>query len=197
MVYEFPRSCVRHKEVNDLKIKVSIFIILVLLIALIVIIQKDKPNGYATIEEAMINSNIVYDELYYITEYRGYNIIFYGEEDVLSVGITTKKRSKYQWIYGFGSKHFNETEPILTRAFTNLPTELSGNDELVSLTFGVINDKDIENIKIQYKGQAVRDATIIPTSKGPIWFCFSDTPVNYDPEVVRIYKHGETKTGWY
>lgn len=98
MVYEFPRSCVRHKEVNDLKIKVGIFIILVVLIALIVIFQKDKPNGYASIEEAMINSNIVYDEIYYITEYD---------------------------------------------------------------------------------------------------FCFSDTPVNYDPDVVRIYKHGETKTGSY
>lgn len=182
---------------NDLKIKVGKFIILVVLIALIVIFQKDKPNGYATIEEAMINSNIVYDELYYITEYRGYSIIFYGEEDALSVGIATKKRSKYQWIYGFGSKHFNETEHILTRAFTNLPTKISGNDELVSLTFGVINDKDIENLKIQYKGQSVRDATIISTSKGSIWFCFSDTPVNYDPDVVRIYKYGETKTGWY
>jgi hypothetical protein len=186
--------------VNYLKTKAGIFIILVLLIVLIVIIvQKDKTNDYTTVEEAMIKSNIIYDEIYYIAENKGYSIIFYGEDDILSVGLVTKKRSKYQWIYGVGSKQFNETEQILTRAFTNLPTtKISGNeDELVSLTFGVINDEGIEELKIQYKDQVERDATIISTSKGPIWFCISDTPVNYDPDVVRFYKNGETKSGWY
>lgn len=182
-----------------LKPKAVTSIIFLLLIALIFInLQKVKPNDHTTVEEAMNYAGIDYDEIYYIIENIGNNIIFYGKDDIFSVGLVTKNRSKYQWIYGFGSKQFNETDQILTRAFTNLPTKESANDdELVSLTFGVINDEDIEELKIQYKDQLLRDATIIPTSKGPIWFCFSDTPVNYDPDVVRIYKNGETRPGWY
>lgn len=184
---------------NHLKTKLSILVILFLLgAAVVTIIQKDEPNYFPTIEEAMLNSGIEYDEIYNITEHRGYSIIFYGQEDILSVGLATKKGTQYQWNFGFGSKQFNEPGQSVTRAFSNLPANISGdNDDSVSLTFGVINDEEIEAFKIQYKDQAEKDATIIPTSKGPIWFCYSDTPVNYDPDVVRIYKSGETETGWF
>lgn len=183
---------------KHLKTKFSILVILFLLAAAVVtVIQKDEPSYYPTIEEAMMNSGIDFEEIYNITEHRGYSLIFYGQEDILSVGIVTKKGSKYHWNYGFGSKQFNEPGQMVTRAFTNLPIKLSGsNDDSVSLTFGVINDEEIEALKIQYKDQAEKDATIIPTSKGRIWFCYSGTPVNYDPDVVRIYKSGETVNGW-
>lgn len=50
---------------------------------------------------------------------------------------------------------------------------------------------------IKYKDQGITDATILETSKGRIWFSFSDSPVNYDPEVTRIYKDGRELSGWY
>lgn len=168
-----------------------------LITVIFIYIQYKESNDSGTIEEAMVKSNINYDEIYHITEKRGYTIVFYGKDDGLSVGLITKTRSGYRWIFGAGSKQFNEGERILTRAFSNLPTKNYGNDnEIISLTFGVINDEEIKNLKIQYKDQDLMDATIIPTSKGRIWFCFSDTPVNYDPDVIRVNKNGETVSGW-
>ncbi|GIP31819.1 hypothetical protein [Paenibacillus sp. J2TS4] len=185
-------------EVNELKYTVRIAILIVIVIvAGIVGIQYYSAKYVGTVEEAIAQTNITYDEIYHMTEKRGHNILFYGEEDHLSAGLITKSRLGYQWIYGFGSKLFNEQDRVLTRAFTNLPTQTSGDvSELISLTFGVINDDRIDKLLIQHKDQPIMEATIIPTSKGRIWFCFSETPVNYDPEVIRIDANGKEVSGW-
>jgi hypothetical protein len=60
-----------------------------------------------------------------------------------------------------------------------------------------INDDSINKLMIKYKDQDIAEATIIETKKGRIWYCFSDTPVGYDPEVIRIDKDGNEITGWY
>ncbi|MEV5028001.1 hypothetical protein [Paenibacillus sp. LPE1-1-1.1] len=39
--------------------------------------------------------------------------------------------------------------------------------------------------------------SILSASKGRIWYSFSNTPVNYDPGVTRLYKDGKVKSGWY
>jgi hypothetical protein len=93
---------------------------------------------------------------------------------------------------------FNDENRILTRMFSNLqPKEIESDDELVSLTFGAIYDDSIEKIKIKYKDQNITEAKIIETNKGRIWYCFSNTPVNYDPDVTRIYEDGTEISGWY
>lgn len=94
------------------------------------------------------------------------------------------------WIsvgYGSGSKLFKEKDMIITRMFSNLqPRRIKSDEELVSVTFGIINAPSIEEMEIKYKDQDFTEATIIDTSKGRIWYSFSETPVSYDPE-VKVY----------
>jgi hypothetical protein len=155
-------------------------------------------SNYKTLDEAISESNVPIDEIYHNTDFKDHTIIFYSKDDVLSVGLIENTRLGYRWGFGAGSKHFNEENQILTRMFCNLhPRDIKSDDDLVSLTFGVIYDDAIEKIRIKYNDQDITEATIIETRKGRIWYSFSNTPVNYDPEVTRFYKDGTVKSGWY
>lgn len=146
----------------------------------------------------MSKANIEMDEIFHTTDYKGHTIVFYGKDDILSVGLIEKTFLGYRWSIGFGSKQFNEAGPMLTRAFSNLqPRNIKSDEELVSLTFGVINEPTIKKVKIKYKNKNFNDATIIDTNKGPIWYCFSGIPVNYDPEVQVVYEDETSTFGWY
>ncbi|RSK27615.1 hypothetical protein EJF36_12420 [Bacillus sp. HMF5848] len=154
--------------------------------------------NYKNFDEAISESNVEIDEILQTTDYKGYTIIFYSKDDVLSAGLIEKTFWGYRWGFGAGSKMSSEEGPKLTRMFSNLqPRDIKSDDELVSLTFGVINEPLIENVKIKYKKQEFTEATIINTIKGRIWYCFSETPVNYDPEIKIVYEDGTTKSGWY
>lgn len=179
-----------------MKLKVVLFIVSIILLASILRVVYYKTN-YKTLDEAIIESNVRMDEIFHTTEHEGQTIIFYNEEDVLSVGLIEKTILGYRWRFGAGSKHFDVENRVLTRMFSNLqPRNMKSDEQLVSLTFGVIYDDSIEKLSIKYKDQDITDATIIETSKGRIWYCFSDTPVNYDPEVTRVYKDGVVISGW-
>ncbi|KQL54197.1 hypothetical protein AN964_12295 [Heyndrickxia shackletonii] len=179
-----------------MKLKIIISFSSVVLLIFIFILTYYKVN-YKSFDEALSESNVSIDEIFHTTDYKGNTIIFYGKDDILSVALMEKTPLGFRWGNGAGSKLFNE-EGILTRAFSNLqPRHIKSDKELVSFTIGVINDPSIKEIKIKYKDQDIKDATIIDTSKGRIWYCFSESPVNYDPEVKVIYKDGTIKTGWY
>lgn len=175
---------------NDMKIKIGILFVLILTFVGAIYY---KTNYIGSIEEAIKRSGTLYDEIYKITERKGRDIVIYGKDDILSAGLIKRTIFGYRWIYGFGGKQFNEKERALTNAFSNLPTETRGNNgEVISLAFGVVNDTNINKLKIKYKDQDVKEATMIETSKGVIWFCFSDSPVNYDPNIIGLSKSGET-----
>ncbi|MDX5475964.1 MAG: hypothetical protein LPK00_10570 [Bacillaceae bacterium] len=180
-----------------MKRKIIFSFLLVLLLIIITVATFYKIN-YKNLDEAIKESNIEMADIFQITEYKGHTIIIYGNDDLLSVGLIERTLLGYRWGYGFGSKQFNEEDRMLTRAFSNLnPKEIKSDHELVSLTFGVINDPSIEEILIKYKDKDFTEATIIETSKGRIWYCFSEDPVNYDPDVKLVFKDGTTKYGWY
>ncbi len=180
-----------------MKLKKAFSISIIILLSLIVLFTYYKVN-YKTLDEAISESNVPIDEIFHTTDYKGHTIIFYGKDDILSVGLVEYTLLGFRWGYGSGSKLFNEEDMILTRMFSNLqPRHIKSDEELVSVTFGVINDPSIEEIEIRYKDQDFTEATIIDTSKGRIWYSFSETPVNYDPEVKIFYKDGTTKLGWY
>jgi hypothetical protein len=180
-----------------LKLKVIFSIASIILLVSILSVFYYKSN-YKTLDEAISETNVPIDEIFHNTAYKDYTIIFYGKEDVLSVGLIEKTHLGYRWGFGAGSKQFNEENRILTRMFSNLhPRVMKSDKDLVSLTFGVIYDDAIDKIRIKYKDQDITDATIIETNKGRIWYSFSNTPINYDPEVTRFYKDGTVKSGWY
>jgi hypothetical protein len=153
------------------------------------------------IEQAMKQANITFDNIYLITERKGYPVVLYNEGDVLFVGLLEQTRSGYKWSFGGGSKMFQEKDQLLTRAFSNLPPpgkDASSDDaELISLTFGVVNDSSIARLMIKYRDQELKEATILTTPQGRIWYCFSDTGVGYDPGVIRIDRNGRETPGWY
>ncbi|MDZ7543781.1 hypothetical protein GNF83_21970, partial [Clostridium perfringens] len=123
-----------------------------------------------TLEEAVHESKVPIDEIFHITENKGHTVIFYGKDDMLSVGLIEKNLLGYHWVIGYGSKSFNIENQILTRSFSNLhPNEMKSHQDLVSLTFGAIIDDSIEKIMIKYKNQDIAEATIIETTKGRIW----------------------------
>ncbi|GAA0336516.1 hypothetical protein GCM10008967_28590 [Bacillus carboniphilus] len=180
-----------------MKRKIILSISFIILLATIAIFTFYKAN-YKTIDVAISEANIPIDEIFHTTVYKGHTIIFYGKDDVLSVGLIEKTPLGFRWGFGAGSKHFNVENRILTKMFSNLhPKEIESEEDLVSLTFGVIYDDSIEALRIKYNEQDITDATIINTSKGRIWYSFSETPVNYDPEVKIIYNDGTSKSGWY
>ena len=178
--------------------KARIIYLLVLLVSLLTLLFTYYNSNYiASIEDAINKANISYDSILHTVEKNGYSIVFLGDGDGLSAGLLKKGFLGYKWIYGAGSKQFNENF-ILTRMFANLPTKNQGDDhELVSLTFGVINDNEIKDLKVMYRDKEMKKATIIETENGRIWFCFSDEPFGYDPEVIRVYHDGEEIYGWY
>ncbi|WP_419873403.1 hypothetical protein [Candidatus Pristimantibacillus sp. PTI5] len=177
--------------------KVILLITSIILLVSIVSVVYYKSN-YKTLDEAIRETNIPIDEIFHNIDFKDHTIIFYGKEDVLSVGLIEKTHLGYRWSVGAGSKHFNEENLILTRMFSNLhPREIKLDEDLVSLSFGVIYEDALEKIRIKYKDQDLTEATIIETSKGRIWYSFSNTPVNYDPEVTRFYKDGKVKSEWY
>ncbi|MFJ8067301.1 hypothetical protein ACIQYS_22290 [Psychrobacillus sp. NPDC096426] len=180
-----------------MKLKKVFSISFIILLGFIVVFTYYKVN-YKTLDEAISESNVPIDEIFHTTDYKGHTIIFYGKDDILSVGLVENTLLGFRWSYGAGSKLFNEEDMILTRMFSNLqPRDMKSYEELVSVTFGVINDPSIEEMEIKYKDQDFNEATIIDTSKGRIWYSFSEAPVNYDPEVKVFYKDGTTKSGWY
>ncbi|WP_053367876.1 hypothetical protein [Bacillus sp. FJAT-27245] len=175
-----------------MKLKIIISLSLLLLIFIVINLN------YKSLNEAVRESNVPIDEIFHTADYKDHKIIFYGKDDVLSAALIEKTFLGFQRGFGAGSKQFNEENVMLTRGFSNLPIRSKkSKDELVSLTFGVINDPLIEEIKIKYKDQDITKATIIDTSKGRIWYCFSETPINYDPDVKVIYKGGTIKSDWY
>jgi hypothetical protein len=180
-----------------LKLKVSFIIFAIITLALIVSVVYYQVN-YKTLEDAINETNVPIDDVYHTTERKGHTIIFYGQDDILSVGFIEKTFLGYRWVIGTGSKSFNVGDQILTRSVNGLrPRDTESEQELISLSFGVLNDDSINKLMIKYKDQDIAEATIIETKKGRIWYCFSDTPVGYDPEVIRIDKDGNEITGWY
>ncbi len=179
-----------------MKIKVLIAVVTILLVVSITSYAYYKSN-YKTLDEAISEANVSMNEIFHMTEYKGNTIIFYGVDDQLSVGLLEDTLLGYRWSHAVGSKHFNIENQLLTRSFSNLhPRDWKSDDELVSLTHGVIYDDAIEHVRIIYKDSSM-EATIINTSKGRIWYGFSTTTLNYDPEVIRIYEDAAEVSGWY
>ncbi|MDW0118193.1 hypothetical protein QTL97_14770 [Sporosarcina thermotolerans] len=176
--------------------KTKLTVLFLLLMTFIIFIYY-KVN-YKDFDEAISESNVQVDEVFHTIDFDDYKIIFYGDGDVLSVASIEKTLLGYRWVFGAGSKLFNEEDRMLTRAFSNIEsTNQKSNKELISLTFGVINDPLIESLEIKYKDKDFAEATIIETSKGRIWYCFSKLPINYDPEVKVNYMDGTEKNGWH
>jgi len=177
--------------------KVMMSALLIILLSIIVVISYYKVN-YKSLDEAIRDSNVPIDETFLITEDKGHTIIFYGVDDILSVGLVEKNHFGYRWVSGVGSELFNVEDLKVTRTVSNLqPRGKNSNEEYITLTFGVINDDSIEEIWVKYKDVDFTEATILETSKGRIWYCFSETPVNYDPDVKIIYSNRTTKTDWH
>ncbi|WP_391201379.1 hypothetical protein [Psychrobacillus sp. L4] len=172
------------------------FIAMILLLLFVTVLYYQK--NFKTLEKAIKGSNISIDEIYYSIEKDGNAIIIYRNADFLSAALIEKNFFGYRWCCGSGSEDFNQNDSILTKSFTNLLSCGSvSKEDYVTIAMGVINDEGIEKLLVKYKDQASAKATIMETTNGRIWFSFSETPINYDPDVIRVYKDGTEVSGWF
>ena len=138
-----------------MKLKLIISFLSVLLLIFSVIFAYYKVN-YKSYDEAIRESNVPIDEILHTSDYKSHTVIFYGNDDVLSVALIERTPFGFRRGLEVGSKLFNG-EGMFTRAFSNLqPRHIKSDKGLVSLTIGVINDPSIEEMKIKYKDQDKR-----------------------------------------
>lgn len=105
--------------------------------------------------------------------------MFFGKGETLYVVLVEKTSLGYRWTPAAGGMDFADKHVKVTRGGSNLrPRNIRSDEDWVSLTHGVIHDDAIEKLIIRYKDQEPKEAVIVETSKGRIWYCFSDTPVN-------------------
>jgi hypothetical protein len=89
--------------VEFLKIKISLVIIAATLLAVVIFVIYQQTS-YKTLNEAIRESNIPIDVVYYTTEKKGHTVIFYGKDENLSVGLIEKTPlNGYQWVVGVGN----------------------------------------------------------------------------------------------
>ena len=144
-----------------------------------------------TIEGAIGKTSITYDEIYHVTETKNRTVILYGEDDALSVGLLKKTIFGYKWIFGSGSVHFESGQPPVSLSITNLPLENRGDTEhYVSVSFGVIRDDRIDQLQVKNNHQDTVIANMVDTPKGRIWYSFSETPINADPQLTGLDRSG-------
>jgi len=157
-------------------------------------------TNYKTLEEAVRDSNLPISQIFHTTERKGHVIIFYERDGMLSVGLIEKDSFGYHWGTGVDSTKFDTDTQTLVRSNVNFhANDNQFNHESIPLLYGTFNDDSLAKIRIKYKDQNEGEATIIATTKGHIWYFFSDallSPSN-EPEVIRVYKDGTEKSGWY
>lgn len=174
------------------KTNVSILFIFLLITSSIFIFYVMSSK---TIESAMLKANIMYQDILHQTEYKDFSIIFYTYNDNLSVGLLKKSLLGYKWEFGGGSDHFSQKGPITWELNNFSVAKLFNENEIVTITKGAIHDNQINDITIHYNDSDAK-ASIVKTSRGRFWYSFSQSPINYKPDITIDYLDGSSKKGW-
>ena len=149
--------------------------------------------NYKTIEGAIHKASIPYEEILHQIEYDNFTILFDAHGDTLSIGLLKKSLLGYKWEAGGGSDHFSQQDPVTWDVSNFTAQKLFNEKEIITVTKGVIHDNNINELIIHYKDSDVK-ASIIETSRGRVWYSFSQSPVNYKPDLT-IYMDGSFKQG--
>lgn len=152
--------------------------------------------NYKTLDEAIRKANVPYEETLHEVERNGFTIIFYAHQDSLSVGLLEKTFFGYKWGFSVSSDHFSQEGAVTWSVSTVTPQGPHDEEDRVTVTKGVVHDDRIKDLVVHYRDADVK-ATILETTRGRIWYSFSESPVNYTPDVTIYYDDGTTKQGWY
>ncbi len=166
-------------------------IIIVLLLTLLGI-GIDYTN---TVEETMDKANIsVKQILHKVTIDKGI-LVFYESinyPDSYNVGLVEKSFLRYKWVCGVGVYDLN-TEPDLRYGYSNLGKfEQNKSFYDFPILHGVINNTKIEKVKVRLKDVQLKDATIIETQLGRLWYLFLDKEMDYRPKVIGMDTNGKS-----
>lgn len=81
---------------------------------------------------------------------------------------------------------FNAKEE-LTWGYTNIgkSTE-NGSKEAFPLLHGTIISSDIDEVRVRLKDNKFKNAIIVETQLGRIWYLFLEKQINYTPEILGV-----------
>lgn len=150
---------------------------------------KDRP--YRSIEAAMTNANISYDNIIEQLVLDDFIVIFYTEDVMLYAGLVEKTWLGYKWGFGAGSDHFQQNDTPISWSSSHLSMQ-DERPEMVPIVFGVVHDDTIEAITVQY-GLATVAANILTTSRGRIWYSIATQPFNSSPQLSWTFNDGTSK----
>ncbi len=167
------------------------WIIVVIVILIFLLVINKYPNS---LEQAMKEANIHANQiLHEVTCDKGI-VVFY--EPVIypngcNVGLVEKRVFGYKWVFGGGVSYFNDKKE-LTWGYTNVgKSSERGSKDAFPIVHGTITNSDIQEVKVRLKDNEYKNAIIVETQLGRLWYLFLEEQINYTPEVIGIDDSGE------
>ncbi|MCT4544478.1 MAG: hypothetical protein N4A63_13105 [Vallitalea sp.] len=155
-------------------------IIIILGICLVGI--KLYPNS---IEQAMQDANIHSKQiLYEVVTDKGL-VVFYEPENYQNgcdVGLIEKKLFKYKWVFGVGTMDFINDSRELPNMYGNIGEV--GNNKGFPLVYGTILNSDIVEVQVQTCNNEFKNADIVETNLGKIWYYFLEEQTTMLPKII-------------
>ncbi|MBB3126720.1 hypothetical protein FHS19_001374 [Paenibacillus rhizosphaerae] len=142
------------------------------LILLCFVLIAGCSHSPSTIEEAMNESDIPYDDILKTFDPDNkHTVVFYRNDHQYNVGLLKHKRQSWTWIVGTNSDI--KLEQDIDWSYCNL-------NELSPMFVGTVNNKDIRTVIVETR-KVKTEAQLISTSDGTVyWYVLLDEP-QYPP----------------
>lgn len=169
------------------KMVVGGFIIVILLV---IIFKRENIN---TIEKAMAKANMDYEQILHQVDTDKGVVVFYepvNDPNCCSIGLIEKKSNNYKWVFGSGNIIF-DYDRDMRYMYCNIGRVGGDIEKSFPVEYGVVMNSNIEQVKVALRDEEARDATIVETNLGRIWYLFLDKQICYTPKILGLDSDGE------
>lgn len=140
-----------------------------------------------TIEGAMAKVNVTFSKILYKADLQNESIVFYTNNNELRVGLLKKNFWGWKWIFGGGSVDFDSKDKI-DWVYCNLGTSPQN---LIPVFYGLNFEEHIKQIKIKGLTDKFKNAQIVNTELGQIWYVISGKPLKPPLTIIGLSDEGK------